>query len=306
MRYAARAELIALFDGRELLLSPTTCVVAPRTSEEVVREPLIAFTNFCNLTGLPAATVPCGRVDGLPVGLHVIGRPGADDLVLRACRAFELLHPIAASVSALDGAVAVVTGAASGIGRAVAELFAAEGASVVAVDRAPGVVDDRPAAAADAVVCDVRDADGIAGVAERVERRLGRWDILVNAAGAVAHGEAGETTEEDWGSRLRRHARGTWLDVPRGARRDGARRSGAIVNIASGAGLRPLEGIAAYAASKAAAISLTRSIALEYGADGIRANCICPGIVDTPLKPAALAELAPDTPRWPACSARTH
>jgi Asp-tRNA(Asn)/Glu-tRNA(Gln) amidotransferase A subunit family amidase len=94
VRYAARAELVDLFTDRDLLLSPTTCVVAPRVSEDVRREPLIAFTNFCNLTGLPAATVPCGLVDGLPVGLQVIGRPGADGLVLRACRAFERLHPI--------------------------------------------------------------------------------------------------------------------------------------------------------------------------------------------------------------------
>jgi Asp-tRNA(Asn)/Glu-tRNA(Gln) amidotransferase A subunit family amidase len=93
-RYAARAEVLALFSACDLLVSPTTCVVAPRVTEEVRREPLIAFTNFCNLTGLPAATVPCGRVDGLPVGLQVIGPPGADALVLRACRAFERLHPV--------------------------------------------------------------------------------------------------------------------------------------------------------------------------------------------------------------------
>lgn len=94
LRYAARRDLRQLFETTDLLLSPTTCVIAPRTSEEVRREPLIAFTNFCNLAGLPAATVPCGQVDGLPVGLHVVGRPGDDALVLRASRAFERLHPI--------------------------------------------------------------------------------------------------------------------------------------------------------------------------------------------------------------------
>jgi aspartyl-tRNA(Asn)/glutamyl-tRNA(Gln) amidotransferase subunit A len=94
MRYEARDELLRLFETTDLVLSPTTCVVAPKTSEEVSRGPLVAFTNFCNLTGLPAATVPCGLVDGLPVGVQIVGPPLGDALVMRACRAFEQRNPI--------------------------------------------------------------------------------------------------------------------------------------------------------------------------------------------------------------------
>jgi Asp-tRNA(Asn)/Glu-tRNA(Gln) amidotransferase A subunit family amidase len=93
-RFAARRELEQLFETTDLLLSPTTCVVAPRVDEPIERWPLVAFTNFCNFVGLPAATMPCGLVGGLPVGLQIVGRSGADALVLRACRAYERLRPI--------------------------------------------------------------------------------------------------------------------------------------------------------------------------------------------------------------------
>ncbi|HEY4096488.1 MAG TPA: amidase family protein, partial [Baekduia sp.] len=94
LRARARIQTLAAFGDAELLVSPTTAIVAPRTTDEIVRPPLIGFTNFCNYVGLPAATVPCGTIDGLPVGLQFIGRPGTDALVLRACRAWERLHPI--------------------------------------------------------------------------------------------------------------------------------------------------------------------------------------------------------------------
>jgi Asp-tRNA(Asn)/Glu-tRNA(Gln) amidotransferase A subunit family amidase len=95
LRARVQVHVREAFGEADLLVSPTTAIVAPRTDEPIVRPPLIAYTNFCNYAGVPAATVPCGRLDGLPVGLQFIGRPGADALVLRACRAWERLHPIA-------------------------------------------------------------------------------------------------------------------------------------------------------------------------------------------------------------------
>ena len=93
-RFRAVGELNRLFETTDLLLSPTTCVVAPRVDDPIERWALVAFTNFCNFVGLPAATMPCGFVRGLPVGLQIVGSAGADALVLRACRAFESLHTL--------------------------------------------------------------------------------------------------------------------------------------------------------------------------------------------------------------------
>jgi Asp-tRNA(Asn)/Glu-tRNA(Gln) amidotransferase A subunit family amidase len=93
-RFRAVGELNRLFETTDLLLSPTTCVAAPRVDDPIERWALVAFTNFCNFVGLPAATMPCGFVRGMPVGLQIVGSAGADALVLRACRAFESLHTV--------------------------------------------------------------------------------------------------------------------------------------------------------------------------------------------------------------------
>jgi NAD(P)-dependent dehydrogenase (short-subunit alcohol dehydrogenase family) len=198
-----------------------------------------------------------------------------------------------------DARVAVVTGAASGIGRCVAEQLAGTGLRVVALDVSPEVAEARrPAGAAVARACDVRDAHQVAAAAELVEQTLGRWDVLVNSAGAVAVGRAGETSAEDWSLAFDVNATGTWL-MCRAALGPMLRGGGgAIVNIASGAGLRPIAGLAAYSAAKAAVVSLTRSIAIEYGDAGIRANCVCPGMVDTPMNREAIERTAGDEPDY--------
>lgn len=188
----------------------------------------------------------------------------------------------------LAGMVAVVTGAASGIGRATALLFAEHGARVVAVDIAASLEHDRLPGVAAAHRCDVSERSAVEALTRGIERDFGRYDLLVNAAGALAVGKLAEASDEDWERVFAVNARGPWLMCQAALPLMAARRSGAIVNIASAAGLRPTEGLAVYSASKAALVSMTRSIACEYGEYGVRANTICPGMIDTPMARATL------------------
>lgn len=178
----------------------------------------------------------------------------------------------------LDGRVAIVTGAASGIGQAVARRLAALGARVAALDLNPGDGDL-------VLTCDVtRDAD-VTGAMGEVEARLGAASVLVNSAGiAPAWVPAGEISEERWERVMAINVKGTFLctravlpSMVRAGR-------GAIVNIASLAGRhRSLASDAAYTSSKGAVIAFTRHVANEVVKDGLRVNCVCPGAVDSPL-----------------------
>ena len=127
------------------------------------------------------------------------------------------------------------------------------------------------------------NAAKVGSASDGVRDLFGRCDVLVNCAGVLINGTVTETTEEDWDKTMAVNLRGAWLTsralIPLIASSGG----GAIVSVAAGAGLRPLPGLAAYAASKAALISLARSIAIEYASVGIRSNCICPGPTDTPM-----------------------
>ncbi|MHB8619302.1 MAG: SDR family NAD(P)-dependent oxidoreductase [Chloroflexota bacterium] len=188
----------------------------------------------------------------------------------------------------LAGSVAVVTGAASGIGRATAGLFSDEGARVVAVDIDPGVASALPGAAL-GIRCDVSDVRQVEQMTQRVLAEFARYDVLINCAGRVVRGGVADCDEASWDAVFAVNAKGVWATCGLALPHMVAQGAGVIVNISSGSGLRPLPGFAAYSASKAAVISLTRSIALEYGDRGIRANCICPGMVDTPMNQAAVA-----------------
>jgi meso-butanediol dehydrogenase / (S,S)-butanediol dehydrogenase / diacetyl reductase len=178
------------------------------------------------------------------------------------------------------GKTAIVTGAGSGIGRATAAALQAEGADVWLAD-----VDGDAAEAAvvelgvrtHAVTLDVRDEAAVAAAISA----FGSLDVLVNAAGIGSTTTAPDTPLETWERVLAVNATGTFLCCKHaiGAM---AGRGGAIVNVASVAGLVGLRNRAAYCASKGAVIALTRALALDHAAERIRVNAVCPGTVDTP------------------------
>lgn len=189
----------------------------------------------------------------------------------------------------LGGKVAVITGAASGIGRISAERFASEGARVVVADLdAVGAQKAAETIAQDGgeathVRCDVTRAEDVRAMVEAAVQRYGGLDILFNNAGsATSPRPAEETTEEDLDRALAVNVKGVFLcsraAIP--ALREGG---GSIIVTASIMGVRARPGFTAYAASKAAAIHLARTLALELAEDGIRVNCLAPVATDTPM-----------------------
>jgi 2-keto-3-deoxy-L-fuconate dehydrogenase len=181
----------------------------------------------------------------------------------------------------LEGKVAVVTGAASGIGAAIAARFAVEGARVVGGD-----VDEQAlrASAGDSITCvavDVADEDSIANLIHEAER-LAPVDVLVNVAGIGSTTTAPDTPVDLWDRVFAVNARGTFLCCKHAIPAMASRRRGSIVNIASVAALVGFRNRAAYCASKGAVLALTRALALDHVADGIRVNCVCPGTIDSP------------------------
>lgn len=181
--------------------------------------------------------------------------------------------------------VALVTGAGSGMGRATAELFVAEGGRVVVADIDAAGAEETVSligrAAAVAVVGDVSKRDDARRYVEAAMDRFGRLDVLVNCAGLEGFGTWLDTSDEDWERLFGVNARGPYLTVQYAVPRIAEAGGGAIVNIASAAALRGSAGFAAYSAAKSALLSMTRNLAVEVALLGIRVNAIAPGLIDT-------------------------
>lgn len=189
----------------------------------------------------------------------------------------------------LENQVAVVTGAGRGIGRAIALKFAAAGANVACVSR---TAENSEKVAAEvrasgrqawAYAVDVADAKAVAATGEKILADAGRVDILVNNAGVTKDGLLMRMSDEDWDTVLNTNLKGAFSFTKAFTRSFLKQRSGRIINVASIIGLIGNAGQANYAASKAALIGFTKSVAREFGSRGVTANALAPGFIETDM-----------------------
>jgi meso-butanediol dehydrogenase / (S,S)-butanediol dehydrogenase / diacetyl reductase len=194
----------------------------------------------------------------------------------------------------LDGKVAVVTGAGTGIGAATAARFAAEGASVVLTGRRPGPLGEVAAALggrALAIAADAADGPGMAAVARAAVERFGGLDILIANAGARGPGTAEDVTDDAWEQAIRANIT-TCLAAARACLPELVRRRGSVVVVSSIAGLAAPPESVGYVTAKHGLIGLGRSLARDFGPRGVRVNIVCPGWVRTPMADEEMDQLA--------------
>jgi NAD(P)-dependent dehydrogenase (short-subunit alcohol dehydrogenase family) len=196
-------------------------------------------------------------------------------------------------VGRFAGQVALVTGAASGIGAAIVRQLCAEGAQVCAAGLQPDLlVTLARECGASALSCDVTDDVAVRAVVGGVVQTHKRLDILVNAAGVVHNDDAADIDDAHWQRMLDINLSGSMRVCRAALPVMQSQRCGAIVNIASVAAFNASAGMASYSASKAGLVAFTRSIANRYGAEGIRANCLAPGWVRTPMSEEEMRAVA--------------
>jgi len=198
---------------------------------------------------------------------------------------------------ALKNKVAVITGGASGIGRATAQLFAREGAKLLiadvnlqAAEKFCGELQDLGHAA----ICeraDVSRAQDCRRIIERVRSEFGALHVLFNNAGIIRRSSVVDLEEADWDRIMNVNAKAVFLLSKFAIPLMLASGGGAIINTASGWGLSGGERAAAYCASKGAVVLLTKAMAVDHGPQGIRVNCICPGDTDTPMLESEATQL---------------
>jgi len=184
---------------------------------------------------------------------------------------------------------ALITGAASGIGRATALLFAREGAVIVMLDRdltgGAQVLEEISSLGGRAqfVAGDVTRSQDCLRAVETAVDRFGRLDVLVNNAGIIRRASVVETTETEWDQVMAVNVKSVFLMSRHAVPVMASAGRGAIINVSSGWGLVGGRAAAAYCASKGAVVNLTRAMALDHAAQGIRVNCVCPGDTDTAM-----------------------
>jgi len=212
-------------------------------------------------------------------------------------------------MTSLAGKRALISGGASGIGRATALLFGREGAAVAVMDRdevrGAAVVQEIVAAGGRAIFIagDVTRAEDCRRAVERTVRELGGLEVLFNNAGIIRRADVVDTSEEDWDRLMAVNVKGAFLlskyAVPVMARAGG----GSIIHTSSGWGLVGGRKAVAYCASKGAIVLLTKAMAVDHGEQNIRVNCICPGDTDTPMLRNEARQLGMDEEKFLAESA---